>query len=81
MKVEYHFFSNPSPRNNQRPAGNPFSNTYTSAAVTLHFRSLSSDHHMMSLNIDMKMIDSSLELFGFAHFVHELLDFLRAAMQ
>ena len=55
-QVEYHFFSDPGPRNDQRPAGNLFANKVTNAALAMHSRSLSSDPHMMSLNIDMKLI-------------------------
>ena len=49
MYVEYHLFSDPSPRNDQRPAGNLFANIDTSVALAKH-------PHMMSLNIDMKII-------------------------
>ena len=55
-KEEYHFFSDPGPRSDQRPAGNLFANKVTSVALAMHSRSLSSVHHMMSLNIDMKII-------------------------
>ena len=41
---------------NQCPAGNLFANEDTSVALAIHTFSLSSDHHMMSLNIDMKII-------------------------
>ena len=49
------FFPDPSPRNDQRPAGNLFANKVTSVALAIHSRSLSSDLHMMSLNIDMNI--------------------------
>ena len=49
-------FSDPSPRNDQRPAGNLCANKVTSVALAMHSRSWSVDHHMMSLNIDMKII-------------------------
>ena len=54
-KVEYHFFADPGPRNDHRPAGFLFTKKDTSVALALHSRSLSSDHHIMSLNIDMKI--------------------------
>ena len=54
--VYRYFFSDPGPRNDQRPAGFFFANIDTSVALALHSRSLSSDPHMMSLNIDMKTI-------------------------
>ena len=47
--------SDPSPRNDQRPAGNLFANKDTSVASAIHSCSLSLVHHMMSLNIDMKI--------------------------
>ena len=56
MYVEYHFFSDPGPRNDQRPAGNLFANKVTSVALATHSRSLALFHHMISLNIDMKII-------------------------
>ena len=56
LQVENHFVSDPSPRNDQRPAGNLFANTDTSAELAIHSVSLSLYLHMMSLNIDMKMI-------------------------
>ena len=56
LSVEYHYVSDPSPMNDQRPAGNLFANRDTSVELALHSRSLSSDPHMMSLNIDMKII-------------------------
>ena len=55
-KVEYHFFSDPSPRNDQRPAGNLFANKDTSVTLAIHSLSLSAVLQMMSLNIDMKII-------------------------
>ena len=51
-----HVVSERSPKNDQRPAGNPFVNKNTSAALALHSFSLSFILHMTSLNIDMKMI-------------------------
>ena len=56
MLIEYHFFSDPGPRNDQRPAGNLFAYKITSVTLAIHSRSLSVDPHMMSLNIDMKII-------------------------
>ena len=55
-RVVYHFFSDPGPKNDQRPDGNPFSNKDTSVALAKHSFSLSLFHHMMSSNIDMKII-------------------------
>ena len=55
--MEYHFVSDPGPKNDQRPAGNLFfSNKDTSVELAIHSVSLSLLHHMMSLNIDMKII-------------------------
>ena len=56
LLVEYHFISDPNPRNDQRPAGNLFANRDTSVELSTHSVSLSLFHHMMSLNIDMKII-------------------------
>ena len=42
--------------NDQCPAGNLFANKDTSVELAFHSFSLSSDPHMMSLNIDMKII-------------------------
>ena len=53
--VEYHFVSDPNPRNDQRLAGNLFAIRDTSAELAIHSVS-SSYRHMMSLNIDMKII-------------------------
>ena len=50
LLVEYHFFSDPSPRNDHLPGGNLLADKVTNSC------SLSSDHHKMSLNIDMKII-------------------------
>ena len=47
----------------------------TSLGLNSHSRSLSSDPHEMSLNIDMKII-RPWNCAGVAHFVHELLDFV-----
>ena len=56
LQVEYHFVSDPRPRNDQRPAGNLFANKDTSVELAIHSCSLSLLPHMMSLNIDMKII-------------------------
>ena len=56
LLVEYHFFSDPGPRNDQRPGGNFLACIETRPALALHSHLFSSDHHEMSLNIDMKMI-------------------------
>ena len=56
LYVEYHFVSDPGPKNDKRPGGNLFVNKVKSVALAMHSRSLSSDPHMMSLNIDMKII-------------------------
>ena len=56
LLVEYHFVCDPGPRNDQRPAGNLFANRDTSVELAIHSVSLSLFHHMMSLNIDMKII-------------------------
>ena len=56
VSVEYHFFSDPGPRNGQRPGGNLFAKKDTNVALASRSRSLSSDPHKMSLNIDMKII-------------------------
>ena len=48
--------SDPSPRNDQCPAGNLFANGDTNVELAIHSSSLSLIHHMMSLNIDMKII-------------------------
>ena len=54
FSVEYHFVSDPGPRNDQRPAGNLFANIAKSVELAIH-------------SVD----NSSLELFWFAHFVHD----------
>ena len=77
MQVKYHFFSDPGPGNDQRPAGNLFANKDTSVALAMHSRSLSVDPQMMSLNRHED--NTSLKLRWVAHFVHELIDFLRRA--
>ena len=56
LSVEYHFVSDPGPRNDQRPARNLFANKDTSVELAIHSFSLSLIPHMMSLNIDMKII-------------------------
>ena len=35
MQVEYHFVSDPGPRNDQRPGGNRFANKVTSVALAI----------------------------------------------
>ena len=54
--MEYHFVSDPGPRNDQRPAGNLFAKRDTSVELAIHSVSLSLLHHMMTLNNDMKII-------------------------
>ena len=56
LSMEYHFVSDPGPRNDQRPAGNLFANLDTSVELAIHSFSLSLFPHMMSMNIDMKII-------------------------
>ena len=56
LPVAYHFVSDPVPRNDQRPAGNLSANRDTSVELAIHSVSFSLFHHMMSLNIDMKII-------------------------
>ena len=56
LSVEYHFVSDPGPRNDQRPAGNLFANKDTSVELAMHSVSLPQYPHMMSFNIDMKVI-------------------------
>ena len=51
-----HFFSDPSPKNGHLPCGNLLAFVAMRSALALHSCSLSSDHHEMSSNIDMKMI-------------------------
>ena len=55
LSVEYHFVSDPGPRNDQRPSGNLFANRDTNVELAIHSVSFSSTSHMMSLNIYMKM--------------------------
>ena len=74
LLVEYHFVSDPSPRNDQRLAGYLFANRDTSVALAMHSVSLSSLHHMMSLNIDMKII-RPWNCSGSPILPHELSDF------
>ena len=52
--VEYHFFSDPGPRNDRCPGDNLLEKIETRLA--LRSQALSWDQHEMSLNIDMKMI-------------------------
>ena len=54
--VDYHFFSDPGPRNDLLPGGNLLAYIETRSASALHSCSLPSDPHEMSLNIDMQMI-------------------------
>ena len=54
LSAEYHFFSDPGPRNDQRPAGKSFCKKRHKCSVSNKFKSVS--HQMMSLNIDMKII-------------------------
>ena len=56
IQVEYHFFSDPGPRNDHRPAGNLFAKIDTRSALALQSRSLSSDPQKIALNVDMKII-------------------------
>ena len=56
LSIEYHFVSDPGPRNDQCPAGNLFANGDTSVALALHSFSLSLILHMKSLKNDMKLI-------------------------
>ena len=56
LLVEYYFVSDPSPRNDQCPTGNLFANKDTRVELAIHSSSLSLIHHMMSWNIDMKII-------------------------
>ena len=56
LLVKYRFVSDPGPRIDQRPAGNLSENKDTSVELAIHTVPLSLFHHMMSLNIDMKII-------------------------
>ena len=56
LLVEYHFVSDPGPRNDQRPGGNLFSDKDTSVELAIPSVSLSLLLHMKSLNIDTKII-------------------------
>ena len=56
LQVEYHFVSDPCARNDLCPAGNLSANKDTSVELVIHSFSVSLIHHMMSLNIDMKII-------------------------
>ena len=71
LLVEYHFVSDPGPRNDQRLAGNLFANRDTSVELAIHSVSLSSFHHIDVIE-HRHEDNSSLDLFGFAHFAHEL---------
>ena len=55
-QVEYHFFSDPSPKNDHLLGKNLLALIETRLALDSDSCSLSSDLHEMSLNIDMKMI-------------------------
>ena len=59
-------------RNDQCLAGNLFANKNTSVALAIHIV-FNSPYDVIEHRLED---NSSLELFGFAHFVHELLDFL-----
>ena len=76
LSVEYHFVFDPGPRNDQRPAGNLFSNRDTSVELAIHSVSLSLFRHMIDVTEHRHEDNSSLEVFGFAHFFHELLEFV-----
>ena len=54
--IEYHFFSDPGPRNDHCPAPTLFASRETSCAFDSHSFMLSLDLHEMSLNIDVKII-------------------------
>ena len=73
--MEYHFVSDPGPRNDQCPAGNLFANRDTSVELAIHSVSLSliSPYDVIEHRHED---NSSLELFGFAHIAHELWDFV-----
>ena len=71
----YHSVSDPSPRNDQCPAGSLFANQDTRVESAIHSVSLSLYLHYDVIE-HRHEDNSSLELFKFAHFVHELLDFL-----
>ena len=75
MHVEYHFFFDPSQKNDQRPAGNLFANKDTNVALanTFLFIVCSSPHDVIEHRHED---NSSLELSWVAHFVFELLDFV-----
>ena len=55
-RVEYHFFSDPGPRNDHLSGENLLAEIETRLVFNSHSCSLSLDLHEMSLNIDMKMI-------------------------
>ena len=54
--IEYHFFSEPGPRNDYCPAPSLLAYRETRLAFDSHSTSLSLDPHEMSLNIEMKII-------------------------
>ena len=74
LSVEYHFFSVPGPKNDQRPAGNL-------ACTQRHKCGVSNTFLFIVFNSPYDVIEHrhednySLELCWGAHFVHELLDF------
>ena len=71
LSVEYHCVSDPGPRNDRCLAANLFAHvTFAIHTVSLCF--ISPYDVIEHRHAD----NSSLELFGFAHFVHELLNFL-----
>ena len=53
---EYHFISDPGPKNDHLPGENLLALIETRLALNSHSCSLSFDHHEMSSNIDMKII-------------------------
>ena len=67
--IDYHFFSDPSPRNDHCPAPNLFAKRERRVEHLIYYSSsLSGDHHEMSLNIDMKTI-RLVNFFGFSLFL------------
>ena len=55
IQVEYHYVSDPGPKNDHCPAGNLFANKDTRVELSIHSVSLSLIHHMVTLNMDMKI--------------------------
>ena len=74
LLVEYHFVSDPGPRNDQRPAGHLFCKWRHKCGISNTFRFIvfNSPYDVIEHRHED---DSSLEFFRFAHFAHELLDF------